>query len=142
MIIYYGPHAITPYSQYILYRHTISSLFLPENLERPKLKTPASKSVDSSLARKFNDIFLDPRFSPLFADDEILRKIPKTYILSTELDCIRDDAFFLADRLRKLDVDVTHRHWGGMDHPFLVFQNYENSFKALKEITNFMNDNL
>ncbi|XP_048744380.2 arylacetamide deacetylase-like isoform X3 [Ostrea edulis] len=115
---------------------------LPENLERPNIKMPVSKSIDSSLARKFNDIFLDPRFSPLLADDEILGKMPKTYVMSTELDCIRDDAFFLTDRLRKLGVDVTHRHWGGMDHAFLVFSTYESSLKALQEITNYLNDNL
>ncbi|XP_061171602.1 arylacetamide deacetylase-like [Saccostrea echinata] len=124
------------------YPKLVSSDVLPKSLEKPTIKKTMSKITDSGLARKLNDKFPNPLFSPLFADDEILKKLPKTYILSTEIDCIRDDAFFLADRLRKLDVDVTHRHWSGMDHPFLFLEFYKNSFKALKEIVTYLDKNL
>lgn len=50
---------------------------LPKNLEKPMVKSAMSKKTDSGLARKLNDKFLDPMFSPLFADDEILRNFPK-----------------------------------------------------------------
>lgn len=106
------------------------------------VKSAMSKKTDSGLARKLNDKFLDPMFSPLFADDEILRNFPKTYILYTEIDCLRDDAFFLAERLRQLDVGVTHRHWNGMDHSFLFLEFYKNSFKALQEIITYLDKNL
>ncbi|XP_048744389.2 arylacetamide deacetylase-like [Ostrea edulis] len=120
----------------------VSSDVLPPNIERPKVWKQLSKNTDSALAQKFNGIFLDVRYSPLFADDSILQKMPKTYILSAGLDSIRDDAFFLEDRLRKLNVDVTHRHWASMDHPFLCFDFYDNSLKALEEIVDYLDKSL
>ncbi|XP_048744387.2 arylacetamide deacetylase-like [Ostrea edulis] len=120
----------------------VSSDVLPPNIERPKALKQLSKNTDSALAQKFNDTFLDVRFSPLFANDSILQKMPKTYILSAGLDSIRDDAFFLEDRLRKLNVDVTHRHWVSMDHAFLCLEFYNNSLKALEEIVDYLDTNL
>lgn len=98
------------------------------------------KHRNSFLAKKVNKFFSDPHFSPLLADDTILRRFPNTYVLSAEMDPLRDDSFLLAKRLNELGVKVKHRHWDGMDHGFLALRLlYNNAQKALVEVVDYLN---
>ncbi|KAI4887147.1 hypothetical protein NFI96_020649 [Prochilodus magdalenae] len=53
---------------------------------------------------------LQPDFSPLLAEDDILRLTPPTFILTCEYDVLRDDGILYQKRLKDLGVDVTWHH--------------------------------
>lgn len=97
------------------------------------------KHRNSLLAKKVNKYFLDPHFSPLLADDTILKRFPNTYVLSAEMDPLRDDSFLLVKRLNELGVRVKHRHWESMDHGFIgITILYKNAQKALEEVVEYL----
>lgn len=50
---------------------------------------------------------LDPGFSPLLAEDEVLRLTPPTFILTCQYDVLRDDGILYRKRLQDLGVKVT-----------------------------------
>ncbi|MGA4995216.1 alpha/beta hydrolase [Nonomuraea bangladeshensis] len=61
----------------------------------------------------------DPRVSPLRAED--LTGLPATFIVTAELDLLRDQGIRYADALREAGVPVTHRAVEGVPHAFLSF---------------------
>ncbi|NXY60071.1 AAAD deacetylase, partial [Callaeas wilsoni] len=75
---------------------------------------------DAGLAQKYPG-FLDPRASPLLADDARLRLLPPTYILTCEHDVLRDDGVMYAGRLRAAGVPVTHHHAKDAFHGAMIF---------------------
>ena len=100
----------------------------------PNIKIPG-------LAKKVNKCFLNPLFSPLLAHDSVLKGLPDTYVLSAEMDPLRDDSFLLVNRLNKLGIRVRHRHWDGMDHGFMgVPSLYVNCHKGWREIVEYLEE--
>jgi acetyl esterase len=61
----------------------------------------------------------DPRVSPLRAED--LTGLPAAFIVTAELDPLRDQGIRYADALREAGVPVTHRPVEGVPHAFLSF---------------------
>ncbi|MEU9575771.1 alpha/beta hydrolase [Streptomyces chilikensis] len=61
----------------------------------------------------------DPRVSPLRAED--LTGLPATFVVTAELDPLRDQGIRYADALRDAGVPVTHRPVEGAPHAFLSF---------------------
>ncbi|GAA5151466.1 alpha/beta hydrolase [Amycolatopsis dongchuanensis] len=61
----------------------------------------------------------DPRVSPLRAPD--LTGLPAAFIVTAELDPLRDQGIRYADALRESGVPVTHRPVEGVPHAFLSF---------------------
>ncbi|XP_061431367.1 neutral cholesterol ester hydrolase 1-like [Lethenteron reissneri] len=59
---------------------------------------------------------LDPRATPLLADDDWLRMLPLTYVVTCEHDVLRDDGALLVARLGPLGVPVQHQHLGDGFH--------------------------
>lgn len=59
---------------------------------------------------------LDVRASPLLAGAEVLAKCPRTYILTSEYDVLRDDGLMYARRLQDAGVEVTKDHYEGGFH--------------------------
>jgi acetyl esterase len=62
----------------------------------------------------------DPLFSPSSAEDEALRSLPDTLIITCELDVLRDEGEHFARRLREVGVDVCSVRFGGVLHGFMV----------------------
>ncbi|KAI8503965.1 neutral cholesterol ester hydrolase 1 [Branchiostoma belcheri] len=86
---------------------------------RPKVVTPIKKE-----SIKFPEIpnvatILDPRFAPLMADDDDLKDLPPTFVMTCEYDVLRDDGVMYATRLRKAGVRVEHDHYERAFHGFL-----------------------
>ncbi|KAG7321530.1 hypothetical protein KOW79_014388 [Hemibagrus wyckioides] len=64
---------------------------------------------------------LDPRAAPLLAEQEILKMVPGTYIMTCEHDVLRDDGMMYVRRLELAGVSVTHRHYDDCFHGCVSF---------------------
>uniref|UniRef100_A0A3B1KKC7 Arylacetamide deacetylase-like 4 n=1 Tax=Astyanax mexicanus TaxID=7994 RepID=A0A3B1KKC7_ASTMX len=63
------------------------------------------------------------KFSPLLAEDDVLRLTPSTFILTCEYDVLRDDGILFHKRLKDLGVDVTWHHVSDGFHGIVSFFN-------------------
>lgn len=64
---------------------------------------------------------LDVRSAPLIADQEVLKHLPKTYILICEHDVLRDDGIMYAKRLESAGVEVTLDYFEDGFHGCMIF---------------------
>ncbi|XP_033841966.1 neutral cholesterol ester hydrolase 1 [Periophthalmus magnuspinnatus] len=80
-------------------------------------------AVDTSTGAELAPVFLDVRAAPLLADDVVLSRTPKAYILTCEFDILRDDGMMYARRLRDAGVTVTSDHYDDGFHGCMVFAN-------------------
>lgn len=64
---------------------------------------------------------LDARAAPLLADEEVLRKAPRAYVLTGEHDVLRDDGIMYARRLELAGVPVTNDHYEDGFHGCVSF---------------------
>ena len=102
-----------------VYRHYVDKSALPnEFLTHADHKQVLPKNDTSFKYSKLAEILLDRRVSPLLVDDEFLREhTPQfNYLLTAEMDILRDDGFIYANRLRKLDMHIEHRHYKNLFH--------------------------
>ena len=120
------------YFSYMDEQHLPEKYLLNKDLE-PKQFRP-------ELADKVNKILVDPYFSPLFAEDDVLRRMPQTYIMTCDFDPLRDEGYYYANRLRQLDVPVTHKHYEGYDHGILVVEFYSGAKVAQKDVMGFISN--
>lgn len=74
----------------------------------------------SGLARRYPGL-LDPRASPLLADEARLHRLPPAFILTCQHDVLRDDGAMYAARLRAARVPVTHHHANDAFHGAMTF---------------------
>jgi hormone-sensitive lipase len=68
------------------------------------------------------EIMIDPHISPCFASDEILKKFPKTCLITTILDSFCDQNVEFGKSLRNLGVKVDVEVLGDLGHGFLYFK--------------------
>ncbi|XP_053166392.1 neutral cholesterol ester hydrolase 1 isoform X2 [Hemicordylus capensis] len=73
---------------------------------------------------------LDVRAAPLLAEKGVLHLQPKTYILTCEIDVLRDDGLMYAKRLEKAGVEVTVDHFEDCFHGCMIFTIWPTSFSA------------
>ncbi|XP_062988040.1 neutral cholesterol ester hydrolase 1 [Elgaria multicarinata webbii] len=73
---------------------------------------------------------LDVRAAPLLAEKEVFRLQPKTYILTCEIDVLRDDGLMYAKRLEKAGVEVTVDHFEDCFHGCMIFTVWPTNFAA------------
>uniref|UniRef100_A0A8C4S2I3 Arylacetamide deacetylase n=2 Tax=Erpetoichthys calabaricus TaxID=27687 RepID=A0A8C4S2I3_ERPCA len=117
------------------------SIYLPENYRQKY--TYSDPYFDS---KDLSESISDPRASPLLVDDDKLRVLPKTYIVTCEYDVLRDDGVMYVTRLRRAGVQVHHDHYGKGFHGAMMFTMLPFSFKIAHEMTenyiNWLNKNL
>lgn len=72
-------------------------------------------------AEKVSNVFLDPFFSPLLADDEVLGQSPRSYVMTAGYDVIRDDGVMYHHRLKRLGVPGVWKHYPQAFHHACLF---------------------
>ncbi|KAG9260314.1 arylacetamide deacetylase-like 4 isoform X2, partial [Astyanax mexicanus] len=94
----------------------------PEFRERSYQKPEADTAHDGEVYHVSKD-GLQSEFSPLLAEDDVLRLTPSTFILTCEYDVLRDDGILFHKRLKDLGVDVTWHHVSDGFHGIVSFFN-------------------
>ncbi|KAF7214179.1 neutral cholesterol ester hydrolase 1 [Nothobranchius furzeri] len=85
---------------------------------QPVVREKGSPSVVSTVPG-----LTDVRASPLLAEQGVLGKTPKAYVMTCEFDVLRDDGLMYARRLQDAGVDVTSDHYDDGFHGCMVFAN-------------------
>ncbi|MED6279928.1 hypothetical protein CHARACLAT_005768 [Characodon lateralis] len=66
---------------------------------------------------------IDVRAAPLLAEQGVLGKTPKAYVMTCEFDVLRDDGLMYGRRLRDAGIEVTSDHYEDGFHGCMVFAN-------------------
>ncbi|KAL3856220.1 hypothetical protein ACJMK2_010997 [Sinanodonta woodiana] len=72
-----------------------------------------SKTIESTL--------IDPYFAPMMAEDDMLRDLPETYIMTCAYDIVRDDGIMFSERLKAVGTPYTLVHYNDGFHNALMF---------------------
>lgn len=83
---------------------------------RPVLKETGSPGVVGEVPG-----LTDVRASPLLAEQGVLGRTPKAYVMTCEFDVLRDDGLMYARRLQDAGVTVTSDHYEDGFHGCMVF---------------------
>ncbi|XP_072522131.1 arylacetamide deacetylase-like 4 [Salminus brasiliensis] len=94
----------------------------PKFRERSDQKPKVATAHDGEVYHIIKD-GLQPEFSPLLAEDDVLRLTPPTFILTCEYDVLRDDGILFQKRLKDLGVAVTWQHIPDGFHGIVNFFN-------------------
>jgi acetyl esterase/lipase len=84
--------------------------------------------------------------SPVLADDDLLRKLPKTYLVVLEWDVLRDEELAYSYRLKKNDVDIELDFHEDAFHGIYAFAyqgiEFKKSIKILENLKDYLKRNL
>ncbi|XP_069474492.1 arylacetamide deacetylase-like [Ambystoma mexicanum] len=95
------------------------SMLLPKEFKKDHVYRKPQHGT-SHFVNKFPGI-LDPRAAPLLADDDKLRNLPRSYLVTCMHDVLRDDGVMYAARLKKAGVHIVHDHYDDAFHGALFF---------------------
>lgn len=88
----------------------------------------------------------DPAVSPLFADEKDLIGLPKTYMVITEWDSLKDEGLLYAQRLKKAGVNVNLKFYENGFHGIISlidhYVGYELARKMLDELIDYLKENI
>ncbi|XP_077720807.1 arylacetamide deacetylase [Canis aureus] len=123
-----------------LYKFINWSSLLPEKFKKGYFyKSPTYGS--SELAKKYPG-FLDVRAAPLLADDNKLRSLPLTYVITCQYDVLRDDGIMYVTRLQNAGVQVTHNHIEDGFHGAFSFSGFKIADRLENQYMNWLSENL
>ncbi|XP_067328896.1 arylacetamide deacetylase-like 4 [Anolis sagrei] len=102
-------NAHLPEHVWMKYRKWVNPDDIPERfkgrgyvpMERPPFNQELYETIKESLS---------PMYSPLLAEDDVIRQLPKTFLLTCEYDIFRDDGLLFKKRLDDNGVPVTWYH--------------------------------
>lgn len=89
--------------------------------ERKKHFQPVIKETGSPWLVSKVPALMDVRAAPLLAEQEVLRRTPKAYVMTCEFDVLRDDGLMYARHLQDAGVTVTSDHYEDGFHGCMVF---------------------
>ncbi|XP_033495143.1 neutral cholesterol ester hydrolase 1-like isoform X1 [Epinephelus fuscoguttatus] len=89
--------------------------------ERRKNFTPVVKETGSPGVMGEVPELVDVRAAPLLAEQGVLRRTPKAYVMTCEFDVLRDDGLMYVRRLQNAGVTVTSDHYEDGFHGCMVF---------------------
>lgn len=86
--------------------------------------------------------FLDVRAAPLLADDNKLRNLPLTYVITCQYDILRDDGIMYVTRLQNAGVRVTHNHTEDGFHGALIYCGFKIRYRIENQYMSWLSENL
>ncbi|CAL8292491.1 unnamed protein product [Lota lota] len=89
--------------------------------ERRKHYRPVVKATGTPGVVAAVPALTDVRAAPLLADQGVLGRTPKAYVMTCEFDVLRDDGLMYVRRLRDAGVEVTSDHYEDGFHGCMVF---------------------
>ncbi|XP_068136976.1 arylacetamide deacetylase [Hyperolius riggenbachi] len=101
-----------------LLKHVNWSTLLPDHLKKNHIYH-IPEHGDSTFIKKYPGL-LDRRASPLLLEDDKLKGLPLTYVITCMYDVLRDDGFMYVSRLQKAGVQVVHHHYESTFHGILL----------------------
>ncbi|KAG8132741.1 hypothetical protein E2320_010577 [Naja naja] len=104
------------------FKKWISADLIPAEFKAPGYNppTPAPFSKELYEITKLSDKTMQ---SPIISEDDIIKQLPETYILTCEHDVLRDDGLLYKKRLEDIGVPVTWDHIKEGFHGFITFIN-------------------
>lgn len=137
-------HCHVPEAIRLKYRKWVSGDLIPERFKVRgyKPENVALRQFKPKVYEEVKQIF-DVSFSPLLAEDTVIRKLPKTCILTCEFDTIRDDGLLYKKRLEDQGVPVTWLHVEDGTHGIAIFFGYgvfsmPSAERIVRDITTFI----
>ncbi|XP_061493310.1 neutral cholesterol ester hydrolase 1 isoform X2 [Rhineura floridana] len=122
-------HTSLDVSQANPFRERLDWTFLLPSRFRKNYK-PLSHTTGNVEIIRDMPMLLDVRAAPLLAEKEVFHLQPKTYILTCEIDILRDDGLMYAKRLEKAGVEVTVDHFEDCFHGCMIFTIWPANFSA------------
>jgi arylacetamide deacetylase-like 3/4 len=119
--------------------------YLPSHLRNHSQNDLKILNSTIEMSKEISKILLSKDVSPLLVDDEYLfMHTPlNTYLLTTEMDILRDDGFIYADRLRRIGKNIQHKHYDNLFHGIMGLLHgpleFRRSHILLKECSDFVN---
>ncbi|XP_060125954.1 arylacetamide deacetylase-like 4 [Zootoca vivipara] len=135
-----GAHV--PYDLREKYQKWISADYIPEEFKArgyvPHAPAPFSEELYEQVKRS-----AETMFAPLLAEDDIIRQLPETFILTCEYDIIRDDGLLYKKRLEDNGVPVTYHHLPDACHATISYLGwgpleFPSSKKSLQHVAQFL----
>ncbi|XP_066493560.1 arylacetamide deacetylase-like 4 [Tiliqua scincoides] len=135
-------NAHVPEAMRVKYSKWINADLIPAEFKVKASEPPVLASF-SEVLYEVCKAALETKFSPLLADDEVIRQLPETFLLTCEYDILRDDGLLYKKRLEDNGVPVTWYHARDgvhgmlllLNYPFLEFQNLKDS---LNQVLHFL----
>ncbi|CAM4731972.1 unnamed protein product [Leuciscus chuanchicus] len=116
---------------------------LPPQFRKGAISLPVIASHDADVYHIIKQ-GLDPEFSPLLAEDAVLRLNPPTFVLTCEFDVLRDDGILFQKRLKDVGVDVKWEHLSDGFHGIISFFNqaswltFESSQRGMDSVVSYV----
>ena len=147
---------------------SITDDVLDNNHTSIKQKQQYRKYIDWSLIpQKYRQIYREPKhddkqgnpilienakavltsdLSPLLVENEVLAKLPRTYVLTVDHDRLRDEGFIYVGRVKANGVKLVHHHFENTFHGSLTFLEgpfeLQIAHEMLDDIVNYLKTNL
>ncbi|XP_075696872.1 arylacetamide deacetylase-like 4 [Rhinoderma darwinii] len=117
---------------------------IPEEFKVPGYKPRVMATHSEDVYQAHKQVF-ETHFSPLLAEDSVIRLLPKAYILTCQFDVLRDDGILYKKRLEDNGVPVTWFHLKDGFHGIISFfdngaLSFESGKLAVDNIVNFINN--
>nr|XP_060614775.1 arylacetamide deacetylase-like 4 [Anolis sagrei ordinatus] len=116
-------NAHVPPDEWVKYRKWINPDYIPEEFKAqgyvPMEPAPFSQDLYEQCKEAGNIMF-----SPLMAEDDMIRQLPETFLITCEHDILRDDGLLYKKRLEDNGVPVTWHHIKDGFHGFMFFIDY------------------
>ncbi|KAJ6656856.1 hypothetical protein lerEdw1_003187 [Lerista edwardsae] len=122
----------------VKYCKWISADLIPAEFKLRSFEPPVLAPFSEELHEMMKPVF-ETRFSPLLAEDAVIRQLPETFLLTCKYDIFRDDGLLYKKRLEDNGVPVTWYHSQEgvhglfllLGYPYLEDQSLRDYFKHI-----------
>jgi arylacetamide deacetylase-like 3/4 len=126
------------------YSKFVNTDYLPYHLKKHSLNKITQLNSTIRKGSELTKILLNKEVSPLLVDDDYLfNHTPiNTFLLTTEMDILRDDGFIYADRLRRIGKNIEHKHYENLFHGIISLIHGPLEFKYAQKLVKDISDHI